>query len=265
MLDVGCGTGSLVALVVERLGVRAWGVDASAAMIEQAKRRGVRGAGFRQARADALPFRDGWFDAATMRLVVHLLGEQRPAVFAELARVLRPEGRLFVWTFGTAHLDGFYLAPYLPSLTTVDRERFPPEEQLCAELEAAGFGRTWRRRVDVDRVVDRAKAAERLRAGYISTISLLDPAEVEAGARRLEAGGRRRRAAARGDPALGAGRRRALTGPAATVPSRPATAEASHPVPLKPRPVSPERSCPMCLPACSDEHARRPERAPVEA
>jgi len=187
VLDVGCGTGSLVALVVERLGVRAWGVDASEAMIEQAKQRGIRGAGFRQAQADSLPFRDGWFDAATMRLVVHLLGEQRPAVFAELARVLRPEGRLFLWTFGTAHLDGFYLAPYLPSLIAVDRERFPPEEQLCQELEAAGFGRTWRRRVDVERRVDRSKAAERLRAGYISTISLLDPAEVEAAASRLDA------------------------------------------------------------------------------
>jgi ubiquinone/menaquinone biosynthesis C-methylase UbiE len=186
VLDVGCGTGSLVALLVERLGVRAWGVDASGAMIEQARRRGLRGVGFKQAQADALPFRDGWFDAVTMRLVVHLLGERRPAVFAELARVLRPEGRLFVWTFGEAHLDGFYLAPYLPTLTEVDRARFPPEEQLCTELEAAGFARTWRRRVDVDRLVDRARAAERLRAGYISTISLLDPDEVEAGARRLD-------------------------------------------------------------------------------
>ena len=33
-------------------------------MIEQARRRGLRGVGFRQAQADALPFRDGWFDAA---------------------------------------------------------------------------------------------------------------------------------------------------------------------------------------------------------
>jgi malonyl-CoA O-methyltransferase len=186
VLDVGCGTGALVARMVGRLGVRAWGIDASRAMIEQATARKVRGAGFKHGQADALPFRDGWFDAATMRLVVHLLGERRPAVFAELARVLRPEGRFFVWTFSHDHIDAFYLAPYLPSLPAIDRARFPPEEQLCQELEAAGFARTWRRRVDVDRRVERAWAAERLRAGYISTISLLDPAEVEAAAVRLD-------------------------------------------------------------------------------
>jgi SAM-dependent methyltransferase len=187
VLDVGCGTGAFLGLIVERLGVRAWGVDASEAMIEQARRRGVPGAGFRVAQAEQLPFRDGWFDAVTMRLVIHLFGERRPAVLAELARVLRPEGRLFVWTFSHAHLDGFYLAPYLPSLTEVDRERFPAEEQLQREVEEAGFGRAWRRRLDIERHVDRRKAAERLRAGYISTISLLDPEDVEAAARRLDA------------------------------------------------------------------------------
>jgi ubiquinone/menaquinone biosynthesis C-methylase UbiE len=187
LLDVGCGTGQLVELAVERLSVRAWGVDASAAMIEQARRRRVPGAGFRVAEADALPFRDGWFDAATMRLVVHLLGDRRPAVLAELARVLAPGGRLFIWTFGEEHLADFYLSRYLPSLPRVDRERFPPIETLHTELAAAGFAASRARRLDIHRRVDRARAAERLRAGYISTISLLDPAEVEAGAQRLDA------------------------------------------------------------------------------
>jgi ubiquinone/menaquinone biosynthesis C-methylase UbiE len=187
LLDVGCGTGAFLGLIVERLGVRAWGVDASEAMIEQARGRGVRGAGFRVSRAEQLPFRDGWFDAATMRLVVHLFGELRPAVFAELVRVLRPEGRFFLWTFGDAHLDGFYLGRYLPSLIEVDRERFPTEQQLHRELEEAGFARTWMRHLDSTRLVERRRAAERLRAGYISTISLLDPEDVEAAARRLDA------------------------------------------------------------------------------
>ena len=39
LLDVGCGTGSLVATAVERLGVKAWGIDAS----RRCSRRRVRG------------------------------------------------------------------------------------------------------------------------------------------------------------------------------------------------------------------------------
>jgi ubiquinone/menaquinone biosynthesis C-methylase UbiE len=196
LLDVGCGTGSLVELAVRRLAVRAWGVDASAAMLEQARARGVRAAGFKQARAADLPFRDGWFDAATMRLVVHLLGAERPAAFGELARVLAPGGVLHIWTFAAEHIDGFYLASYLPGLRAVDRARFPEPDVLQAELAAAGFERSWTRRHDVPREVDRARAAARLREGYISTISLLDPAEVEEGARGLEA------EAAAGEPPL---------------------------------------------------------------
>ena len=54
-----------------------WGVDASEPMLAKARERRVRGAAFRLAQADALPFRKGWFDAVTMRLVVHTLGERR--------------------------------------------------------------------------------------------------------------------------------------------------------------------------------------------
>ena len=62
----------------ERFGVRAWGVDSSQAMVEQARARGARGSPSGVASADALPFRDGWFDAVTMRLVVHTLGRRAP-------------------------------------------------------------------------------------------------------------------------------------------------------------------------------------------
>ena len=79
LLDVGCGTGALVAAAVERLGVKAWGVDASEPMLARARERGVRGAAFKLAQADDLPFRKAWFDAVTMRLVVHALGDRRRA------------------------------------------------------------------------------------------------------------------------------------------------------------------------------------------
>jgi SAM-dependent methyltransferase len=201
LLDIGCGTGRFAAAAAERLGIRTWGLDPSGEMLARARARGVRGAGWKQGVADDLPFRDGWFDAAVMRLVVHTLGARRPAALREAARVLAPGGSLYVWTFEPEHFTGFYLAPYLPSLPALDLARFPDPDALAAELVADGFAAARTERLVQHRLVGRASAAERIRAGYISTVHLLPPGEVEAAARRLED------EAAAGAPALEATQR----------------------------------------------------------
>jgi SAM-dependent methyltransferase len=196
LLDVGCGTGALVAAAVERLGVKAWGVDASEPMLAKARERRVRGAAFKLAQADALPFRKGWFDAVTMRLVVHALGERLPAALAEARRVLAPEGRLFVWTFAPDHFTGHHLRTYLPDLPAVDLARFPSADVLTRELAAAGFGDVRLRWFEQSGSVSRERAAEQLRARHLSTIHLLPPEQVAAAAERLE------REAAEAEPPL---------------------------------------------------------------
>ena len=187
LLDVGCGTGRLANAAAERFGVRAWGVDSSEAMVAQARIGARRGVAFRTASADSLPFRDAWFDAVTMRLVVHALGDARVHAFREAARVLAPGGRLFIWTFAPEHFTGFYLAPYLPTLPAVDLARFPEPDAIAHELSDAGFGGVERHVLQQDGVISRSDAAARVRAGYISTVHLLPLDEVVAGVARLEA------------------------------------------------------------------------------
>jgi ubiquinone/menaquinone biosynthesis C-methylase UbiE len=187
LLDVGCGTGRLANAAAERFGLRAWGVDRSEAMVEKARAQAGRRVAFRVASADALPFRDGWFDAVTMRLVVHALGDSRANALREAARVLAPRGRLFVWTFAHAHFTGFYLAPYLPSLPAIDLARFPDPDALADELRDAGFPHVEQHRLQQDGSIGRAAAAARVRAGYISTVHLLPADEVAAAVERLEA------------------------------------------------------------------------------
>jgi ubiquinone/menaquinone biosynthesis C-methylase UbiE len=186
LLDVGCGTGSLVAAAVERLGVKAWGIDASEEMLAKARARGVRGAAFKHAQAYDLPFRAGWFDAVMMRLVVHTLGDRRRQALCEARRVLAAEGRLFVWTFEPDHFTGHHLRSYLPDLPAVDLARFPTAEVLTGELTEAGFGSVEVRWFQQTGSVSRARAAEQLRARHLSTIHLLPEAQVVAAAERLE-------------------------------------------------------------------------------
>lgn len=95
ILDAGCGSGPLVADLVER-GARVTGFDASAAMLELARRR--LGADVPLVVADlaqSLPFAAGEFDDAVASLVLHYL-EDWSGPLTELRRVLRPGGRLLV-------------------------------------------------------------------------------------------------------------------------------------------------------------------------
>ncbi len=97
VLDIGCGDGDL-ALELARRGARVSGVDASAAMIGAARRKareeGVTIA-FQTAEAKVLPFPDRSFDRVVAMTVLCFVADAEP-VFREIARVLRPGGRLVI-------------------------------------------------------------------------------------------------------------------------------------------------------------------------
>lgn len=183
VLEVGAGTGALAAALAA-LGARVWAVDATAEMVAAARERVPPRVRVRQARAEALPFRDGWFERAVGRLVVHLV--ERPAAFAELRRVLRPDGRAVLATFAPEHFASAWTAPYFPSLAAVDRARFPRPGELERELRTAGFARVRLLRHDQSAALAREDALRRLRGRYISTLSLLPEDELAAGVERAE-------------------------------------------------------------------------------
>jgi ubiquinone/menaquinone biosynthesis C-methylase UbiE len=179
VLDVGCGTGRLAAGLVER-GNRVWGVDSSPEMVQAAKARGVNA---KVARAERLPFKEDWFERAVLWLSVHLL--DRPQAFAELRRVLAPDGRVLIATFDPSHFERFWLNELFPSLERVDRERFPTDSQLAHELFAAGFEPRVSR-LSQEAEITREAALERIRGRYISTLELVSEEEYAAGLERAE-------------------------------------------------------------------------------
>src|SRR5262249_24169809 len=100
-LDVGCGTGADVVEMARRMlqSAKATGVDASDAMIAEARRRarGLRAnVLFRVGDALDLPYPDGVFDVCRVETVLQHLADPLRAI-RELVRVTRPGGRVGPW------------------------------------------------------------------------------------------------------------------------------------------------------------------------
>jgi len=179
VLDIGCGTGRFLAQLAEV--AKVWGVDASTEMLEVARSR-VESAGLKLGSAEQLPFKDAWFERATMWLVAHLV--ERPRAFAEAARVLEPGGRFAVATFDPSYFDEFWLNELFPSMEAADRERFPSADELTREL--APFDEVRLIRLSQTGSLTREVALERIRGKHISTFDLIDDDEYEAGRARAE-------------------------------------------------------------------------------
>lgn len=102
VLDVGCGTGTLLIEAAKRIGPSGLlhGVDRSPEMLAHAARKAgaehIR-ANFREASSDRLPFAEASFDVVFCTLMLHHLpAPMQVATVAEMRRVLRPGGRIVI-------------------------------------------------------------------------------------------------------------------------------------------------------------------------
>jgi SAM-dependent methyltransferase len=100
VLEVGCGWGELAAWIARDTGAEVVATDLSARMVELARSQGVDA---RLADVQALPFADGEFDVAVAAWMLYHVPDLDRGV-AELARVLRPGGRLVAVTNSRFHL-----------------------------------------------------------------------------------------------------------------------------------------------------------------
>jgi ubiquinone/menaquinone biosynthesis C-methylase UbiE len=101
VLDLGSGPGMDVLLAAREVGPSGHviGVDMTPAMLQKAranaKRAGAANVEFREGRLEALPVDAASVDAVTSNCVINLVPD-KGKVFAEVARVLKPGGRLVI-------------------------------------------------------------------------------------------------------------------------------------------------------------------------
>ncbi|MET9342653.1 methyltransferase domain-containing protein [Nonomuraea sp. NPDC003804] len=102
VLDVGCGTGYLTRVLAPLVdpGGQVTGVDPAPKTIAYARARAPGACSYLMGRAQALELPDASFDVVVSSLAVHHVpAASRGAAVQEMARVLRPGGRLLIVEF----------------------------------------------------------------------------------------------------------------------------------------------------------------------
>lgn len=158
-LDVGCGTGALSQVILERgAPERVSGIDASEGFVAYARRRvGDGRCDFRVGNAQALPVVDGEFAVAVAGLVLNFIPDKAKAV-AEMKRATRAGGTVaaYVWDYAgeMQMMRHFWNAAVALDPTAVELDegrRFPicHSKPLADLFHSAGLREVETRAIDV--------------------------------------------------------------------------------------------------------------------
>ncbi len=181
VIDVGCGDGALVRLMAGQ-GARVTGVECSAAQLAAARRaEPAADETYVGGVAETLPFPDGCADVVVFfNSLHHVPVDHQPEAVAEAARVLAPEGRLYV-------AEPLAEGPHFEMMRPVHDETVERARAYAALKEAAGGPlaevtelvyvnaafhrdfdsfRTRMLRVNPEKTDDFARVEEVLRAGF---------------------------------------------------------------------------------------------------
>jgi len=185
VLEIGCGTGKWLALLVSA-GCEVAGIERSEQMLVLAQSRVI--GDLRIGTAEDLPWHDASFDRVVYINVLHHLTDPAQAL-RESFRVLRPGGALLSVGLDPHHRTGrWYIYDYFPRTLDIDLGRFPSCEQRTFWLLDAGF---------IDVVVSVAEHLQFARSfheavqdgvldrSFTSQLGLLSPDEYEAGMHRI--------------------------------------------------------------------------------
>ena len=143
VLDVGCGTGTLVGMLAERVGPEGHvvGIDLSDAMLAVARRKHkAANVEFVKANAEDLPFEDETFDRVTISLAFHEMNwEGRQNALTEMYRVLKPSGLVVVADMRKPDTSFTHLLTWFIDLVETDTLTDFRESGLYREMHQAGL------------------------------------------------------------------------------------------------------------------------------
>lgn len=182
--DIGCGTGRFVPCLAQAFGVPVVALDPSTAMLAAAERR--PGASYVAGSAEALPLAAASLDLAFLSMVWHHVREPGAAV-AELARVVRGGGAVFIRTPTVDGLDEFPFLRCFPESLELDRRRLPSRAALEMLFDRGGFAVAAHRAVRQPLTDGPEEYRERVRARAFSSLQQISDEAFARGLQRFEA------------------------------------------------------------------------------
>lgn len=184
-LDVGSGTGRFTPALADAFGP-VTGVEPSVRMREfaqaQARHPDVR---YLAGSAEDVPVPSGSADYAVLLQSWHHV-QDKPRAARELARVVRPAGRLLVRSGFSDHMPRIWWLGYFPRGYEADASLFQPLHEVIATFTSAGWRVTSFGTVTEPSAGTRGDLLDRLRLRTHSVLGLLTPDELATGFRRLE-------------------------------------------------------------------------------
>jgi ubiquinone/menaquinone biosynthesis C-methylase UbiE len=186
ILDLGSGTGRFTPALAKTFGGPVYGVEPSTRMREVALRSAPPPeVTYLAGSAERIPLPDRSCDAVLMFLSFHHVGD-RPAAAVEIARVLRPEGRLLIRSPFADRLPDQRWYRFFRRARAIEREMFPTLGEVEAVFGAVGLKRLVLETVRSRYTASLAETAARLRLRAISTFEHMSEEEIAEGFAQLE-------------------------------------------------------------------------------
>jgi len=190
MLDVGCGTGSYSIPLAMRHNLQLTGVDVSEEMLRQAESKYPEAQWLLEDFKKA-SFGAGSFDIVLMSYVIQHLIDLKGDLQKASMILARPNGRLIIVTDDHDQFRSSPVHRFIPKAMEIDLKRFPAVEELRGYLEGIGLEVTIHRvgrEESISNEEEVKNLLERVRARYISTLTLLSDKEIQEGLEEMEKG-----------------------------------------------------------------------------
>ncbi|MCD4702601.1 MAG: class I SAM-dependent methyltransferase [Candidatus Aegiribacteria sp.] len=135
-LDVACGTGNYTS-EISKFGGTWHAFDRSEQMLSEAKfKSGL--VNWHQLDVDNIGFDKGFFDGAICTLAIHHFTDL-PSAVSEISRVLKPDGKLVLFTSTPQQMRTYWLCHYFPEMMDKSCKQMPSLESVEAAMSQGGL------------------------------------------------------------------------------------------------------------------------------
>ena len=185
ILDLGSGVGRFSPALANRFGGPVFGVEPSAKMRALAEAAPHRGVEYSAGEGAGIPLDDSAADAVLMFLSFHHMPD-RLAAAREIARVLRPGGRVLIRGVFSDRLPDVWWSPFFPGWQDIQAKMFPSLDETVAAFGEVGLSKRAFLEIEETYSANQTEAVERLRLRGISGFDHFDVDALDAGFERLD-------------------------------------------------------------------------------